>query len=170
MRLKKKSSSKKESLEIKTARLLKKQKKTLALAESCTGGLISHRITNIPGSSAYFLGSVVSYSNDSKESLLNVPKETRKKYGAVSRETVLRMAKGAKAVFGANIAAAITGIAGPGGGTKEKPVGLAFIAVVSEKNSKTRKIICKGNRKSIKTQFADAVLSMISKQLGTTPY
>ena len=157
----KKLSSKKELLEINIGRLLKKKKKTLALAESCTGGLVSHWLTNVSGASAYFLGSVISYSNNAKESLLGVPKENIKKYGAVSRETALRMAKGAKTVFGADIAAAVSGIAGPGGGTKEKPVGIAFIAVVSGERVKTRKIICKGSRKSIKTQFADAVLMMI---------
>ncbi|MBL7072488.1 MAG: CinA family protein [Candidatus Omnitrophica bacterium] len=165
---KKKLPFKKESLENKAWRLLKKKKNTLALAESCTGGLISHRITNIPGSSAYFLGSVVCYSNDAKVSLLGVSKESIKKYGAVSRQTALAMAKGVRGLLGAEISAAITGIAGPSGGTKEKPVGLAFIAVISEKSSKTRKIICKGSRESIKTQFADAVLNMILDIAKTT--
>jgi len=161
MKLKKKISSKKESLEIEIGRVFKKKKITLALAESCTGGLVSDRVTNVSGASVYFLGSVVSYSNAAKESLLSVPKEVIKKYGAVSRQTVLAMAKGAKSVFSSDIAAAVTGIAGPGGGTKGKPAGLAFIAVVSKNRAQTRKIICKGSRGSIKTQFADHVLKII---------
>jgi len=161
MKLKKKLSLKKESLEIKIGRVFKKRKITLALAESYTGGLVSDRVTNISGSSVYFLGSVVSYSNAAKESLLSVPKEVIKKYGAVSRQTVLAMAKGAKSVFSSDIAAAVTGIAGPAGGTKGKPAGLAFIAIVSKSRAKTRRIICRGSRESIKTQFADAVLKTI---------
>lgn len=161
MRFKKKPFSKNESLEVKVAHFLKKKKKTLALAESCTGGLVSHRITNVAGSSLYFLGSVVSYSNNAKVSLLGIPKKIIKKHGAVSRQTALAMGKGARDLLGADIAAAVTGIAGPGGGTKEKPVGLAFIAVISGKSANARKIMCKGNREAIKKQFADAVLKMI---------
>ena len=169
MGLKRKTSSKNESLEIKAGCFLKKKKNTLALAESCTGGLVSHRITNVSGSSVYFLGSVVSYSNAAKVSLLGVPQENIKKHGAVSRQTALAMAKGVRALFNAAVSAAITGIAGPGGGTKEKPVGLAFIAVIFGNRAKTRKIICKGTRESIKTQFADAVLKMILEYNDQNP-
>lgn len=139
---------------------------TLALAESCTGGLLSSAVTDVPGSSGYFLGSVVAYSNDVKESALGVRTLTLRKHGAVSRETALEMAKGVRRAFGADVSAAITGIAGPGGGTPEKPVGLVFIAVTRGRSSETRRFVFKGGRKSIKKQSAEAALSMLAKALG----
>lgn len=139
---------------------------TLALAESCTGGLLSSRITDVPGSSEYFLGSVVAYSNAVKESALGVRSATLKRHGAVSAETAAEMAKGARKTLGAAISAAITGIAGPGGGTAEKPVGLVFIAVSMGKSAEARRFVFKGTRESIKKQSAEAALSMLADALG----
>lgn len=154
----------------KTERLIGEQLEgrglTLALAESCTGGLVSSRITDVPGSSGYFLGSVVAYSNAVKESALGVRPATLRKYGAVSAETAREMARGARRALGASLSAAITGIAGPGGGTAEKPVGLVFIAVSAGRTAEARRFVFKGNRKSIKKQSAEAALSMIAEALG----
>lgn len=155
---------------IKTERLigesLRERGLTLALAESCTGGLVSSLITDIAGSSDYFLGSVIAYSNSVKVAELGVKASTLKKYGAVSKETAREMALGARRRLGGDISAAITGIAGPGGGTKEKPVGLVFIAVSRGRTTEARRFVFKGARKSIKRQSAQAALSMIAKALG----
>jgi len=103
---------------------------TIATAESCTGGLIGHRLTNVPGSSTYFLGGVISYSNDMKMKTLGIQENTLQEFGAVSKQTATEMAHGARDFFGSDLAIAVTGIAGPGGGTAEKPVGLVYITLV----------------------------------------
>jgi len=103
---------------------------TIATAESCTGGLIGHRLTNVPGSSTYFLGGVISYSNDMKMKTLGVQENTLQEFGAVSKQTATEMAQGVRDHFGSDLAIAVTGIAGPGGGTAEKPVGLVYITLV----------------------------------------
>lgn len=138
----------------------------LALAESCTGGLLSSVLTDVPGSSGYFLGSIVAYANGVKHSELGVKAGTLKKYGAVSKETAREMAEGVKKALGADLSAAITGIAGPGGGTPEKPVGLVFIAVSKGKKTEVQKFFFKGTRKSVKKQSAEAALAMIAASLG----
>ena len=138
----------------------------LALAESCTGGLLSSTLTDIPGSSEYFLGSIVAYANGVKRSELGVKEATLKKYGAVSKETAGEMAQGVKKALGADVSAAITGIAGPGGGSPEKPVGLVFIAVSRGRATTVQRFVFKGTRKSIKKQSAEAALSMIAEALG----
>ena len=102
---------------------------TVAVAESCTGGLIAAAITEVPGSSGYFLGGVVSYSNSSKEALLDVPRALLEERGAVSREVAGAMASGARARFGSDLAVAVTGVAGPDGGTLDKPVGLVYLGI-----------------------------------------
>jgi len=109
--------------------LLAKQEKTLALAESCTGGCLAHRITNIPGASAVFLGGVVAYSNAAKQKFLRVRARTLAVHGAVSEAVAREMAEGARKRFGADFALGVTGIAGPSGGTRRKPVGTVFIAL-----------------------------------------
>lgn len=115
-------------LEEKIGDLLLSKKLSLSTAESCTGGSIAALITSVPGSSAYFNGSIVAYSNDVKMSLLHVSADTLEKHGAVSRETVIEMAKGAMKALKTDCAVATSGIAGPGGGTAEKPVGTVWIA------------------------------------------
>jgi nicotinamide-nucleotide amidase len=123
------NNSREGEIENAIVRLLAKRKKTLAIAESCTGGFIAHRITNIPGASESFLGGIVAYSNGVKEKFLGVRKISLKRFGAVSKEVAREMAEGARKKFGADFAIAVTGIAGPTGGTKSKPVGTVFISV-----------------------------------------
>jgi nicotinamide-nucleotide amidase len=118
-----------ETIEAVVVRLLTKRKKTLALAESCTGGCLAHRVTNVPGASAVFLGGLVTYSNAAKQKFLDVRAETLAAHGAVSEAVAREMAEGARSQLGADFAIAVTGIAGPGGGTKEKPVGTVFIGL-----------------------------------------
>lgn len=140
--------------------------KTLGIAESCTGGLISHRVTNISGSSEYFKGAIIAYSNDIKVSLLGVPRALIEEHGAVSGEVAGAMARGAKRVLGVDVAGAVTGIAGPSGGTSVKPVGLAYVAVADKKGITTKKVMARGNRKKLKLEFSEALLEMIVKRVG----
>jgi PncC family amidohydrolase len=121
----------KSALEIVVGQLLKQRGLTLAVAESCTGGLVSHRITDVPGSSAYYQGAVVSYSNEIKECVLHVRRDTLERYSAVSEQVAREMAQGVRDVLRSNIGLAVTGIAGPDGGTPEKPVGLVYVALAA---------------------------------------
>ena len=134
---------------------------TLSLAESCTGGMISSSITDVPGASAMFMGSAVTYSNDSKENILKVSHDTLLAHGAVSRETAEEMAKGSLSVYGSDIAASVTGIAGPGGSTAEKPVGTVWMAVTDGTKVKVIENHFKGDRTSIREQSRDALVSAI---------
>jgi PncC family amidohydrolase len=135
---------------------------TLALAESCTGGLVGSLLTDVPGSSSCFLGSVVPYSNAAKEALLGVSKETMVQHGSVSAETALAMARSARDLFGADIAVGVTGITGPTGGTSEKPVGLVHIAAVGPGGSvQQRRFVWQGTRKTNKQDSAHAALALI---------
>ena len=118
-----------ETIEAVVVRLLTKRKKTLALAESCTGGCLAHRVTNVPGASVVFVGGWVTYSNEAKQKFLGVRAKTLAAHGAVSEAVAREMAGGARQQTGADFAIAVTGIAGPGGGTKEKPVGTVFIGL-----------------------------------------
>ncbi len=127
-------------------RLLKAQNKKLAVAESCTGGFISHQITSVSGSSEYYQGSVTSYSNEAKQNLLGVKAETLIKFGAVSEEVAREMAEGVKKVLNADYAVATTGIAGPTGGTEEKPVGTVWIAVAGPNKTMAKKFVFGNNR------------------------
>src|SRR3972149_823937 len=117
------------SLEEQVGRALKARGWTLAVAESCTGGLVADRITDVPGSSDYFLGGVVAYANMAKERILGVRASTLESHGAVSQETAVEMAKGVRRAFGADLAVAVTGIAGPGGAQADKPVGLTWLGL-----------------------------------------
>ena len=114
-------------LELCIGQLLRQQGLTLSVAESCTGGLVSHRITDVPGSSDYYRGGVVAYSDRAKATLLGVPGRVLQEHGAVSEPVALAMAEGARERFGADLAVSTTGIAGPGGGSDEKPVGLVWV-------------------------------------------
>ena len=126
-------------LEEKVGELLKAKKLSLSTAESCTGGSIAALVTSVPGSSEYFNGGIVAYSNEVKMSLLHVSAETLEKYGAVSRETVIEMVKGAMKALKTDCAVATSGIAGPGGGTAEKPVGTVWIAAAYKNEIRTMK-------------------------------
>ena len=145
--------------------LLTEQNLKLAVAESCTGGLISHWLTNVPGSSNYFLGSIVSYSNEIKQELLKVPADLLKEHGAVSQEVAEAMALGVRQLTQSDIGAAITGIAGPGGATPEKPVGLVFIAISDKKGIYSFRYDWRGARPVIKQRASQALLNAIRQRL-----
>jgi len=149
-----------DTLESSVGMLLLKRKKTISIAESCTGGLVADSITNISGSSKYFRTGLVAYSNATKEKLLSVSREKLKQYGAVSSIVAREMAKGMKNFSGTDIAIAITGIAGPTGATKKKPIGLVFISVVSDKKTITKKYRFTGRRKEIKKRATQAALDL----------
>jgi PncC family amidohydrolase len=137
----------------------------LALAESCTGGLLGHYITNVPGSSAYFMGGITAYANEVKASLLGVKWETLNTYGAVSREAALEMARGARRVLDVDVAISITGIAGPGDGTLEKPVGLTWIGLSTEDQESAQDYILEGSRLQVKEQSAEMALRLLRDYL-----
>jgi PncC family amidohydrolase len=142
------------------AKHLLSSQKTLATAESCTGGLIAHTLTNIPGSSTWFTGGIIAYANRIKTALLGVPSALLKKHGAVSAPVAKAMAQGARKRLKTSFAIATTGIAGPTGATPGKPVGLVFISVASSQKTITRRFIFKGSRSRIKKQAANKALSM----------
>ncbi len=144
------------------------RKLTLAAAESCTGGLISHRLTNISGSSTYFLGGVVAYAYEAKEHLLGVHHATLYDHGAVSKETAIEMARGARRIFMANIAVSVTGIAGPGGGLPGKPVGLTWIALSAREGETAQQFIWNKDREGNKAESAEAALRMVLGYLTAT--
>ena len=137
----------------------------LAVAESCTGGLLGERLTNIPGSSDVFLGGVIAYHNDVKRNLLGVPAEDVEKYGAVSEQVAMQMATGVREKLGADVGVSVTGIAGPGGGTPEKPVGLVWIAVHAS-GVKARRFHVGGDRAEIRQRAAQAALEMVRRALS----
>jgi nicotinamide-nucleotide amidase len=149
------------TLEEEIGTLLIKQGLTLATAESCTGGLVAHRITNVPGSSAYFVGGIVAYANDAKQALLGVRAETLAAHGAVSEQTAREMARGARQALGADLAVAITGIAGPTGGTPDKPVGLTFVALSAPDVDRVERHLWAGSRLENKDASAEAALRLV---------
>ena len=145
--------------------LLRAKGLRLAAAESCTGGLIGHRLTNVPGSSTYYMGSVTAYAYEAKVRLLGVSWETLEKYGAVSSETVLEMARGVRIALAADIGISVSGIAGPSGGTPEKPVGTTWIGYSSPQEEDARKYLFKGTRIQIKEQAAESALQLVVDHL-----
>lgn len=154
-----------QTLEEVVAQAVKKTKKTIAVAESCTGGLISKRITNISGSSRYFFLGIVAYSNQAKQSLLGIPAQTLKEFGAVSKKIAQLMAKNIKQLAKTDLGLGVTGIAGPGGATKDKPVGLAYIALATP-----RKILCRefhfhGDRDAVRQRASQAALDILRRYL-----
>jgi nicotinamide-nucleotide amidase len=154
-----------ESMAKVVGRLLDAKKLQLAVAESCTGGLICRRITNIPGSSAYLLGGVVSYANSMKSQYLGVPEALIEEQGAVSREVAEEMAVGIRERSGADIGLAVTGIAGPGGGTELKPVGTVYIGIATEEESWVTKFLFEGDRNQIREISAQSGLDLVRKYL-----
>lgn len=154
------------TLEEITGILLRQLGLTIAVAESATGGLISSAITDIPGSSDYFKGSVVSYSDDIKAEVLGVSRETLEKYGAVSEQTASEMALGVRKLMGADIGLSDTGIAGPGGATPEKPVGLFYIGLSSKQGTKVEKHLFHGTRVENKMATATGVLNLLKEYLS----
>ena len=149
------------AIEAEVGALLRERGLTLATAESCTGGLVAHLITCVPGSSQYYLGGVVAYANEVKEALLGVRHETLLDHGAVSEETALEMARGARERLGADVGIATTGIAGPTGGTPEKPVGVVYVALSAVDAQICRRHVWQGDRLANKEQSAEAVLQLI---------
>lgn len=152
-------------LEVLIGPLLRRRGWRLAVAESCTGGLIGHRITNVPGSSTYYMGSVTAYAYEAKVRLLGVRWETLEKYGAVSRETVLEMAAGVRRALAADIGLAVSGIAGPGGGTPEKPVGLTWIGLSAPDREAAWSYIWQGDRLQNKAASAEQALRLLADYL-----
>lgn len=150
-----------EELEAVVIRLLIERKKTLAVAESCTGGGIADRLTNVPGASEVFPGGFVTYSNSAKEKFLGVRNETLKQHGAVSEETAREMAEGARAALGSDFAIAVTGVAGPSGGTEETPAGTVFIALTSEYNTTVWKMFNPWDRLAFKEATARQAINKL---------
>lgn len=159
-----------ETLEGVAGDLLRLRQRTLALAESCTGGLLAGRLTDVAGSSDYFLGSAVTYANAAKAELVGVSSATLERFGAVSEETAREMALGARRRFGASIGLSVTGIAGPGGGTPEKPVGTVHIALDDADGTRLhRKLLMPGDRALIRRWSTSTALSILRHHLlGTT--
>jgi nicotinamide-nucleotide amidase len=157
--------------EVIVGRLLRRRRLTLAVAESCTGGLVSHRMTNVPGSSAYYQGAIVSYSNEVKERTLHVRLDTLERHGAVSEQAAREMAQGVRDVLRTDIGLSVTGIAGPDGGTPEKPVGLVYIALAAPDGVWAERHVWKNDhgdpldRWENKALSADAVLDLLRRYL-----
>ena len=141
---------------------------TLATAESCSGGLIAHRITNVPGSSAVFSGGIVAYANEVKMKWLGVPQNALSTYGAVSEPVALSMAEGARNGLNTDYGVAVTGIAGPDGGTKEKPVGTVYIAVAEPSGTHATRCHFSGDRAAIKAQTSEMALTLLREALGAS--
>ena len=153
------------TLEDVVGKLLTRRRQTIAVAESCTGGLLASRITNISGSSKYFSMGLVAYSNAVKENILGVSKESIEVHGAVSQEVAIEMAERIKLLAGSDIGVGITGIAGPGGGTLAKPVGLVYIAIVIGRKKILKELYCKGTRKEIRLQTTQETLNLLRKNI-----
>jgi nicotinamide-nucleotide amidase len=155
-----------ETLEAVVVRSLIERGLTLGIAESCTGGLIANRITDVPGCSAAFLAGVVSYSNDSKRDILGVPEELLIEHGAVSEKVARAMAEGVRRVTGADVGISVTGIAGPTGGTPEKPVGLVYMALAKAAGTAVQRQQFMGSRKDIKWRTSQSALDMLRVSLA----
>jgi nicotinamide-nucleotide amidase len=156
-----------DTLEGALGRLLAQKGKTIAVAESCAGGLVSHRLTDVSGSSRYFMMGLVTYSNVSKVNMLGVRAGSLKTYGAVSRKVALEMAKGVQLLADVDIGLGITGIAGPTGGTRRKPVGLVYVALVTDGRTIVREFRFRGSRQEIKFQTSQVALDVIRKSMLT---
>ncbi len=165
-----------DTLEVRLGPLMLQRGLKLAVAESCTGGLIGHRVTNVPGSSEYYLGSIVAYAYEAKERMLNVKHETLLKYGAVSRETVIEMASGIRQTMAVDfplektIGIAVSGVAGPGGGMPNKPVGFVWFGLSTPSGDFAWAFTFPGNRVENKAYTAERALELVMAYLqGTLP-
>ena len=154
-----------EKLEVVVGDLLRARGWRLAVAESCTGGLVGHRITNIPGSSTYYMGSITAYAYEAKVRLLGVQWTTLENYGAVSEQVVIEMARGVRRALAADIGISVSGIAGPGGGTADKPVGLTCFGLSNANDELAWQIIWKGDRLANKEQSAEHTLKLLVEYL-----
>jgi nicotinamide-nucleotide amidase len=143
------------------AKAFKRQRATLAVAESCTGGMLAKQLTDIPGSSGYFLGGVVSYSNKVKSAVLGVPTDMLRNQGAVSKEVALAMAKGVRARAGSTWGLGITGIAGPAAATADKPIGLVYIALSGPGRQRTLECRFRGSREAIRQRAVISALNLL---------
>jgi len=158
-----------DTLARQSGEVLKQRQLALATAESCTGGLLATHITNVPGSSAYFRGAIVAYANELKHQLLGVPQSVLVQHGAVSRETALAMAAGARGMLNADLALAITGVAGPSGGSPEKPVGLVYVALAAPDVQQCRECHWSGDRWQNREWSAQEALSLLLEHLLQLP-
>ena len=140
-----------------------KSSKTLAISESCTGGMIAERLINIPGASKFFLLGIIAYDNAAKIKILKVPHSLIKKHGAISADVACAMARGVRKILKTDYGLGVTGIAGPGGGTKAKPVGLVFIAVSIKNKTIVKKYHFKGNRLAVRKAATQTALKMLAK-------
>lgn len=138
---------------------------TISTAESCTGGSLGKIITSVPGVSSIYGYGFITYANEAKEKILGVSHEILEEYGAVSYQTACEMAEGARKASGSDIAVSVTGIAGPGGGTKEKPVGLVYIAIADKNGSEYRKLNLSGNRDEVRAKTCDEVFRLVKDKL-----
>ena len=154
-----------ETMEEVVGRRLAMTEFTLAVAESCTGGLIAQRLTNVPGSSKYFIEGLVTYSNESKTRLLGVDKKLIHEFGAVSQQVARDMARGVRHRAKTDFGLAVTGVAGPGGGTKDKPVGLVYIALADDAHTEHRKLTIPGDRELVRWRASQAALDMLRRRL-----
>ena len=150
-----------KTLEFIVGELLRKRGWRLAVAESCTGGLVGHRITNIPGSSTYYMGSITAYAYEAKVRMLGVSWDTLERHGAVSAETVLEMAEGVRRALASDVGVSVSGIAGPGGGTPEKPVGLVWVGLAAPDFHGAWSYMWHGDRIENKELSAQAVLQVL---------
>ena len=155
-----------DSLEIAIGGMLRQAGIKLVTAESCTGGLIGHRLTNVAGSSEYYLGGIIAYAYEAKVALLDVSLETINQYGAVSRNTVLEMARGARKALGGDIAVSVSGIAGPGGGLPDKPVGTTWFGLCAAEGEWARVYCFPGSRVENKFSSSDAALQLVLDYLN----
>ncbi len=153
-------------LEEKVGLMLTRLHLTLAVAESCSGGLLAHRLTNVSGSSGYLLGGVVAYSNEAKERFLSVPHAVLEAHGAVSEPTAQEMARGVLRAFGADLALSTTGIAGPTGGSPQKPVGLTYVALAGRAGEAVERFVFPGDRLLNKERAVDAALALLLRHLS----
>jgi len=158
--------SEERSLEERLVAACKERGLTIAAAESCTGGLIAERITSVPGSSAVFLGCVVSYANAVKHDVLGVPKEVLERVGAVSTECAAAMAAGVRERMRADVTISVTGVAGPDGGTSQKPVGLVFLGVATAAGARVERCQFAGDRAAVRRQASDRALALLLESIG----